>query len=230
MSIPAMREIRRLFPAAHITLLVNPWVSPIYAEVEFIDEILQYDKHGIHKGWAGFGRLVSDLRRRNFDLAILLQNAFEAALIACCARIPIRVGYARDGRRLLLTHACKIHPGVRQVHQVYYYLGILSSLGCWRPASGNGKIANFQSASESAKATGTPHWQCCGRMESMKAILWLPSIQELLWRSQALVPGPLCRCRRCSGRQLWSANFNLRRFQPIRKRRRELRRICRPDR
>jgi heptosyltransferase II len=133
MSIPAMREIRRLFPESHISLLVNPWVSPIYAEVEFVDEILQYDKRGIHKGWAGFGRLVSDLRRRDFDLAILLQNAFEAALIACCARIPMRVGYARDGRHLLLTHACKIDPGVRQVHQVYYYLGILSSLGLLAP-------------------------------------------------------------------------------------------------
>jgi heptosyltransferase II len=133
MSIPAMMEIRKLFPDAHIALLVNPWVSPIYAEVEFIDEILQYDKRGIHKGWAGFGRLISDLRRHNFDLAILLQNAFEAAFIAWCARIPMRAGYARDGRCLLLTHPCKIDPAVRQVHQVYYYLGILSTLGLLAP-------------------------------------------------------------------------------------------------
>jgi heptosyltransferase II len=133
MSIPAMREVRRLFPEAHITLLANPWVSPIYSEAEFIDEILEYDKRGIHKGWAGFGRLISDLRRRDFDLAILLQNAFEAALIAFCARIPMRVGYARDGRRLLLTHPCQIDPEVRKVHQVHYYLGILSSLGLLAP-------------------------------------------------------------------------------------------------
>jgi heptosyltransferase II len=133
MAVPAMREIRRLFPEAHIALLAKPWVGPIYAKLEFVDEILIYDKSGIHRGWAGFGRLIADLRRRNFDLAILLQNAFEAALIPWCARIPQRAGYARDGRGLLLTHPCKIDPGVRQVHQVYYYLGILSCLGLLAP-------------------------------------------------------------------------------------------------
>jgi heptosyltransferase-2 len=129
LSIPAIKEIRRLFPKARISLLVRPWVRDIYSAAEFVDEILVYDKDGIHRGWAGFGRLTADLRRRRFDLAILLQNAFEAALIAWCARIPARVGYARDGRRLLLTHACAIDPAVRQAHQAYYYLGILSGAG-----------------------------------------------------------------------------------------------------
>jgi heptosyltransferase-2 len=124
-----MREIRRLFPRAHISLLVRPWVRDIYSAADFVDEILEYDKDAIHHGWAGFSRLVSDLRRRQFDLAFLLQNAFEAALIAWCARIPRRVGYARDGRSLLLTHACAVDPAVRQVHQAHYYLGILSALG-----------------------------------------------------------------------------------------------------
>jgi heptosyltransferase-2 len=128
-SIPAMRQIRRLFPDAHISLLVRPWVKDIYSTVEFVDEILEYDKHGIHRGWMGFRRLIGDLRSRHFDLAVLLQNAFEAALIAWCARIPRRIGYDRDGRGFLLTDACRIDPEVGRVHQAYYYLGILSKLG-----------------------------------------------------------------------------------------------------
>jgi heptosyltransferase-2 len=132
-SIPAMREIRRLFPDAHISLLVRPWVQDIYASVEFVDEILSYDKQGIHRGWKGFLRLIADLRNRRFDMAILLQNAFEAALIALCARIPRRIGYARDARSLLLTDACEINPAVRRAHQAYYYLGILSGLGLPAP-------------------------------------------------------------------------------------------------
>lgn len=127
--IPAMREIRRIFPDAHIALLVRPWVRDIYAAVDFVDEVIEYDKRGIHRGWTGFRRLIGDLKSRRFDLAILLQNAFEAAVIAGCSRIPKRIGYARDGRGWLLTHACKIDPSVRKVHQAYYYLGILSGSG-----------------------------------------------------------------------------------------------------
>jgi heptosyltransferase-2 len=124
-----MIEIRRLFPAAHISLLVRPWVRDIYAAVDFADEVLEYDKIGTHRGFSGFRHLVSDLKSRRFDLAILLQNAFEAALIAWAAGIPKRVGYARDRRSLLLTNAVAIDPGVRSIHQAYYYLGILSGAG-----------------------------------------------------------------------------------------------------
>jgi heptosyltransferase II len=129
MSVPAMKEIRRLFPDAHISLLVRPWVRDIYAAADFVDEILEYDRNGIHRGPGGFYRLIADLKRRQFDLAILLQNAFEAALIAWGARIPKRIGYARDGRSFLLTEACAIDAEVRAVHQAYYYLEILSGIG-----------------------------------------------------------------------------------------------------
>jgi heptosyltransferase II len=129
MSVPAMKEIRRIFPDAHISLLVRPWVCDVYGAVEFVDEILEYDKQGIHRGLSGFRRLIAELKNRQFDLAILLQNAFEAAFIAWCARIPRRIGYACDGRSILLTDACPIDPMVSRMHQVYYYLDILSLLG-----------------------------------------------------------------------------------------------------
>lgn len=127
--IPAMREIRRLFPDAVISLLIRPWVRDIYSAVDFIDEIIEYDKEGRHRGKSGLFRLISELKRRQFDLAVLLQNAFEAAFIAWCAGIPDRIGYARDARSLLLTRPCRIAPEVLKVHQGYYYLGMLSSAG-----------------------------------------------------------------------------------------------------
>ncbi len=134
MSIPALREIRRIFPRAHICLLVRPWVSDVYSAVDFVDEVTDYDKRGAHRGWRGLGHLVSHLRQGRFDMAILLQNALEAAFIAWMARIPIRIGYARDGRSPLLTHACRIDPEVRQVHQIYYYLNMLAAVGLLPPA------------------------------------------------------------------------------------------------
>jgi heptosyltransferase-2 len=133
MSVPALREIRRIFSRARISLLVRPWVRDVYSAVDFVDEVLDFDKAAMHRGLAGRIRLVTTLRRGEFDLAILLQNAFEAAVYPWLARIPQRVGYARDGRGLLLTHAIGIDPGIREVHQAYYYLGILSGLGLLPP-------------------------------------------------------------------------------------------------
>jgi heptosyltransferase II len=132
MSVPALRKIRAVFPDAHISLIVRPWVREVYSSVDFFDDLLEFDKTGNDRGLTGLLRFARLLRSRRFDLAILLQNAFEAALMVRLAGIPRRLGYDRDGRGFLLTHPCPIDPEVRAHHQCYYYLGILSAAG-WIP-------------------------------------------------------------------------------------------------
>jgi heptosyltransferase-2 len=122
MCLPALRVIRDRFPKAHIAVLAKPWVADLYRRENFADEVIQYDG----SRWA----TARMLRPRKFDCAILLQNAFEAALIAWLARIPVRIGYNRDGRRLLLTRAVPVpKPGEIPRHQRFYYLELLRRAG-----------------------------------------------------------------------------------------------------
>ena len=130
MSIPALREIRRARPEADITVLARQWVADLYAREDFCDNILIYDNADAHRGLRGKGRLASELSRERFDQAILLQNAFDAALLAWLARIPVRIGYARDGRRPLLTlPVAPPKPGETPPHQRFYYLELLRRAG-----------------------------------------------------------------------------------------------------
>ncbi|WP_417910888.1 lipopolysaccharide heptosyltransferase II [Candidatus Electronema sp. PJ] len=129
MTTPAVRSIRRNFPEAHITMLAQPWVADVFTACPHIDRIILYDKQGRHQGLMGKIRLAAELRAADFDLAILLQNAFEAALIAFLARIPVRAGYTTDGRGLLLTHGVRKHPDIDKKHQVHYYQEMLVGLG-----------------------------------------------------------------------------------------------------
>jgi heptosyltransferase-2 len=122
---PAIRAVRKNFPEAKISLFAKPWVAPIFYNNPYIDNILSYDDAGKHKGLSGIPRLSKELRKEKFDLAILLQNAFEAALIAVLAGIPNRLGYNTDARNLLLTHCIRLTPALKRVHQIDYYLGIL---------------------------------------------------------------------------------------------------------
>src|SRR5881396_1391442 len=77
MTVPALRELRRVLPAAHITLVSRPGTANIFIDADFIDEILVYDRGGLGSAWAQ----AREWRRRRFDLALLFQNAFEAAAI-----------------------------------------------------------------------------------------------------------------------------------------------------
>ena len=132
MTTPAVRSIRHNFPEARITLLALPWVADVFRACPHIDHIFIYDKQGQHRGFRGKLRLASELRQHRYDLTILLQNAFEAALITFLARIPVRGGYTTDGRGLLLTHGVRKDPAIKTKHQVHYYQEMIEGLGLRR--------------------------------------------------------------------------------------------------
>jgi len=129
MTTPAVRTIRENFPDSEISMLVLPWVSDVFRFSPHVDQLIIYDKKGPHKGIVGKWRLGRELAARNFDCAILLQNAFEAAFITTVAQIPMRCGYTTDGRGVLLTHGVKKAADIGTRHQVHYYQEMVAGLG-----------------------------------------------------------------------------------------------------
>lgn len=130
MTTPAVHTIRENFPDAEITMLAVPWVADIFRLSPDVDKVLIYDKKHLYQGKIkGPLNLARDLKPYGFDAAILLQNAFEAAFLAKMAGIPVRAGYKRDGRGILLTHGVRISDAIRKKHQVHYYQNMLAGLG-----------------------------------------------------------------------------------------------------
>jgi len=129
MATPALAAIRDNFKDARISVLIRPPLQELLEGDPAVDEFILYDKKEGYSGPAGIARLAKELRGRKFDRAILLQNAFEAALIAFLSKIPVRMGYNTDGRGILLTKGIKIAEETRRKHQVYYYLDLLNALG-----------------------------------------------------------------------------------------------------
>jgi heptosyltransferase-2 len=126
MSVPALRELRRLFPRARLTLATRPWAEGIFADADFIDDLLINDTSS-GKTSAVF-REARAWRAQRFDLAVLFPNSFAPALVAALARVPLRVGYATQGRAPLLTHRVGVPEWRGGRHEVFYYLNLVAEL------------------------------------------------------------------------------------------------------
>src|SRR5690349_9648555 len=124
MTVPALRALRRVLPEAHITLVIRPGTKGIFSEADFIDDVLVYNRKG---ALSVFGQ-VREWKRRKFDLAVLFQNAFEAALIPFLAGVPVRLGYATESRQALLTHPLALPDWRSSRHEVFYYLYLVTAL------------------------------------------------------------------------------------------------------
>ena len=130
MALPALRAVRERFPGAEIAVVGRPYVLDIYREQGIADELIAYDVAKEHSGIAGREKLAAQLRAKRYDVALLLQNAFDAAWLAWRAKVPERIGYARDGRGFLLTKAIPVpRAGEIPAHERFYYLELLRRAG-----------------------------------------------------------------------------------------------------
>jgi len=122
MSLPALRAIRQRFPDAQITVLAKPWVSALYEDERSIDQVIALEG----AKWD----LIRRLRRGEYNLAVLFPNSFGSAAVLRLAGVKRIVGYARDGRSLLLTDAISVpKAGEIAAHQRFYYLELLRRAG-----------------------------------------------------------------------------------------------------
>jgi heptosyltransferase-2 len=124
MTVPALRALRRVLPNARITLALRPGAKGLFSEADFIDDLLIYDRRNAFS----VVPQIREWRRREFDLAVLFQNAFEAALIPFLAGVPIRLGYATESRQALLTHPLALPDWRSSKHEVFYYLYLITAL------------------------------------------------------------------------------------------------------
>ncbi len=126
MSVPALRELRRIFPDAWITLHTRTWADGLFCDADFLDEIVTYDP----AKWRIRDVLDNSqfLKKDDYDLAIILPNSFESAMTSFLSRIPRRIGYNKELRGLLLTDPVAVPEWKARRHEVFYYLNLVSEI------------------------------------------------------------------------------------------------------
>ncbi len=108
-ALPVLTALRRRYPQAYITWVVNRGYEPLIAGHRDLDATLPFDRRAARAGWwAGartWTRFLRDLRRGEFDLVVDLQGLFRSGLMAAATRAPRRVGLgtAREGASWFYT-------------------------------------------------------------------------------------------------------------------------------
>jgi heptosyltransferase-2 len=132
LSLPVLDGCRQFWPGADITVVARAQVAELFEAREPEVRVLEYERgSGLPRvtNLMGLGRR---LRREGFDLALLLPNSLSSAIMARLAGVPQRVGYSADGRGWLLTQRLEDRRKEGGLHQVDYYLGLLSIFGAYR--------------------------------------------------------------------------------------------------
>ena len=129
MATPTLRALREACPRAEIAALIAAPLVPLMRDADGVDRWLAAEPKS---GRAAAAKQAEALRRENFDTCVLLPNSFRWAWIVWRAGIAHRLGYARDGRALLLTDRLvprRVGAAFLEVPTLEYYLQLARYLG-----------------------------------------------------------------------------------------------------
>lgn len=145
MATPALRALYQSQKVTGITLVGNPGPIALLDGLPYATDQIVYRPKAKAPGILNRRQVARELRRRRIDAAILLPNSLSSALIAWLGGVPVRIGFAKNGRRPLLTHSASLHdkpsrhrlamldeyeaPNWKQAPAIDYYLHLVSQLG-----------------------------------------------------------------------------------------------------
>lgn len=125
LNIPALRALKETFNG-RIILAVDPKVKELAGAVPFVDEVVEWSQknHSLSDKF----KLTVFLRKKNIDMAVMLNPSKEFNIITFLAGIPIRAGYARKCS-FLLNLKMKDKKHITEKHEVEYNLDLVRLVG-----------------------------------------------------------------------------------------------------
>lgn len=128
LSTPVIKALRDNYPNAYIAMMVSPYAKEIVEGNPYLDQVIIYDKDGKHKSWPRSIKFSRRLKKKQFDLAVILHPTNRVHLITFFAGIRKRIGYDRK-LRFLLTDKIKHTKQLGQKHELEYNLDLIRYLG-----------------------------------------------------------------------------------------------------
>jgi heptosyltransferase-1 len=110
-ALPLAMGLRRAFPAARITWVVQRAAAPLLQDHPAVDEVLIFPRRGGLREWAHF---VSSLRARRFDATVDPQGNLKSGVVGVLSGARVRAGlHRRDCKEwgnVLLTNRVPPDP------------------------------------------------------------------------------------------------------------------------
>lgn len=126
MSTPLVKAIRQEFPKARITYLVGEWSADAIKGNPNVDRVMTYQDEIIFKqNRREVDKLIQRIKKEKFDLAFVLDKAWQWNVLAFMAKIPFRIGFDRNGEGFALNLAV---PFDGSKYELEYYRDLASAI------------------------------------------------------------------------------------------------------
>ncbi len=133
LTLPAVEALAAVAPQATFVVACKPSLESLARRVPCVSEVVVLDAVPGVRGTLEHRRR---LRAARCDAAVVVPRSFRALLPIAAARIPLRVGFAGNGRSPLLSHPVPGWKPLRLAHRLDYFGALLRPFGLAAPTTG----------------------------------------------------------------------------------------------
>lgn len=105
MATPTLRALAKLPSLEEMILVGKPGPLAVLEGLPHAENQIAYKPRSRSPEWLSRRGAAAELRRRHLDAIVLLPNSLSSGFMAWLSGIPRRIGYAKNGRGILLTDA-----------------------------------------------------------------------------------------------------------------------------
>lgn len=125
LTTPLVKVLHEYFPSTEIHFLTIPSSKNILETNPYIKRLIIYDKKGKERGMKNFLNLVNDLKKENYDVALIPHRSLRSALLAWLAGIEVRIGFNKGSGKWfhsqVLNYDPTVHEYIRNLHLLSYF-------------------------------------------------------------------------------------------------------------
>ena len=125
---PIPGALKRVFPEAHLTYLVEPAAAPVVEHNPFVDRVIVVARRRGLRRVLDDLRLAVKLRREGYDLVIDLHGGPRSSWLTFATRASQRIGYAVKGRSWMYSTAVPRARELRARHSVVNQWDLLEAI------------------------------------------------------------------------------------------------------
>jgi lipopolysaccharide heptosyltransferase II len=128
---PLLRALKRAFPDARISYLVEEAAAPVVARNPHIDEVIVVGRSRGMRRLLDDVKLAARLRRAHYDLVLDLHGGPRSSILAWRTGAPERIGYDVQGRSWMYTRTVPRPRELRARHSVVNQWDLLEAIHGW---------------------------------------------------------------------------------------------------
>ncbi len=123
-TLPALKSLKKKYPAAHITVMVSPGLEQLIQGTPLADDVQLFDKAKIKKDFRSFLAMMTGIRIEHYDLFLDMQSSLRSFFLRHFSNAKMVLAYKKQK---------KFSSRNERLHAAENFMQMLSPLGIHEP-------------------------------------------------------------------------------------------------